>query len=158
MGRYNTLTHKEDDRMVIRPSVLAQLNLMVVTLTLFLIAIASPPEGEFLIVPALILLCLIIYRQAANIFYVKNGRVESRKGIVSRHISSIALVDIRNINLKQGIAYRLLDIGTLEFSSAGGPGIEVTWWGIENPMRVKEEIEKMADSASLARTGQATTL
>ncbi len=128
--------------MTIRPALIAQINLITLTLVFFLIASANPA----MIPVALVLLCVIIYRQASNLFYVKNKRVESQKGIISRDIRSIALADIRNINLKQGIVGRLLDIGVLEFSSAASSGVEVKWWGVKNPMRIKEQIEKMSNS------------
>ncbi len=130
--------------MTIKPALRSQIHL--ITLTLLLFAFATPDGQESMILLALIPLCVIIYRRVANLFYVKNERIERRRGIISRDIRSIALADIRNINLKQGIVDRLLNVGTLEFSSAASSGVEVVWWGVKNPMRIKEQIEKMPNS------------
>ena len=139
--------------MTIRPALRAQIGLITLTSALFLVAISSPPEdGTVFMLLAAAVLCVIIYRRVANLFYVEDGRVESRRGIIARDIRSIALADIRNINLKQGIVYRLLNVGALEFSSAAGAGIEVTWWGVKDPMGVKKRIEKMS-SATRATDG-----
>ena len=139
--------------MTIRPALRSQIGLITLTSVLFLAAISSsPPEGQRVFMwLAVAVLCVIIYRRVANLFYVEDRRVESRRGIIARDIRSIALADIRNINLKQGIVYRLLNVGILEFSSAGGAGIEVTWWGVKDPMGVKKRIEKM--SATRATDG-----
>ena len=129
--------------MMIKPALRAQIYLIALTLLLF----ASATDGqEGMVLLALIPLCVIIYRRTANLFYVKNERIESRRGVISRDIRSIALADVRNINLKQGIVARLLNVGTLEFSSAASSGVEVVWWGVKNPMRIKQQIEKMSNS------------
>ena len=99
-----------------------------------------------LIVVLLTILPFACYRRYAHLYSIQNGRVEHYKGILARNITSIRVKDIRNINLGQGIVGRLLGIGTLEFSSAGGAGIEVAWWGILNPDEIKNKIEYMHDS------------
>jgi hypothetical protein len=53
------------------------------------------------------------------------------------------LADLRNVNLRQGIVERMLGIGTLEFSSAGGSGIEVSWSGVRDPADLKRRIESL---------------
>ncbi len=45
--------------------------------------------------------------------------------MISRKISSIALADICNIDLQQGVFDRLLNIGVPEFVNAASLGIEI---------------------------------
>lgn len=93
----------------------------------------------------LLLLPVVWYRRYAYRYSVQKGRREHRKGMTARNVSSIRVKDIRVINIKQGIAGRLLGTGTLEFSSAGGVGIKVTWWGCRHPDEIKNPIEQMPD-------------
>lgn len=86
---------------------------------------------------------LLLYRHFAHRYYIEDGRVEHQVGIIGRHIRSVRLADLRNVNLRQGILERLLGIGTLEFSSAGGSGIEVTWSGVRHPAELKRRIETL---------------
>ena len=89
------------------------------------------------------LVLLLMYRHYAHRYYVEDGRIEHQVGIVGRHIRSVRLGDLRNINLRQSILERMLGIGSLEFSSAGGSGIEVSWMGVKDPAAIKRRIEAM---------------
>lgn len=90
-----------------------------------------------------LLVILLLYRHYAHLYYIEEGRVEHQVGIIGRHIRSVRLADLRNVNLRQGIVERILGIGTLEFSSAGGSGIEVSWAGVRDPADLKRQIEGM---------------
>ena len=87
----------------------------------------------------------IVYHHYAWIFTVDADSIESRYGLIARNIKSIRVRDLRNVNLRQSIFQRILGIGDLEFSTAGGSGIEVSFFGIENPMKLKDEIQKLQD-------------
>jgi len=100
---------------------------------------------SLLIAFLLMLTPFVYYRRYAHYYIIQNGRIEHRKGILARQVNSIRVKDIRAINIKQGIIDRLLDIGALEFSSAGGAGIEVEWWGLYSPDAIKNTIEQMHD-------------
>ena len=50
------------------------------------------------------------------------------------------------MNLKQSVSQRLFRVGDLEFSTAGGAGIEVTFRGVSRPMELKQRIQGMAES------------
>lgn len=119
-----------------------------IILILFIFVISPGNDAAFalLIVILLPLLPFVYYRRYAHRYVVQEGRIEHRKGIIARRVNSIRVKDIRAINIKQGIIERLLDIGTLEFSSAGGAGIEITWWGLRHPDAIKNTIEQMYDS------------
>ena len=89
-----------------------------------------------------------IYQRLSNSYLIENGRVENRKGIISRDISSINLKNLRSINLKQGIFQRIVGTGNLEFSSSGGGGVEVVFFGVKKPLYLKRKIEDFAEDHS----------
>lgn len=133
--------------MNLRPTWRAALPLPTLIILLMLIPFVEVDVAlPLLIVVLLTMLPLVCYWRYAHLYSIQNGRVEHYKGILARNVKSIRVKDIRNINLGQGIVGRLLGIGTLEFSSAGGAGIEVTWWGVLNPDEIKSKIEYMHDS------------
>jgi membrane protein YdbS with pleckstrin-like domain len=86
---------------------------------------------------------VLLYRHYAHRYHVEDGRIEHQVGIIGRHIRCVRLADLRNVNLRQGIVERMLGIGTLEFSSAGGSGIEVSWSGVRDPADLKRRIESL---------------
>lgn len=98
--------------------------------------------GVFLILTILVGLT-ILYRHYVWSFTIDGVSIESCYGIISRNIHSIRIRDLRNINVRQGILQRLLGIGDIEFSSAGGAGIEVTFYGVVGPMALKHRIHSL---------------
>ncbi len=131
--------------MNMRPAWRAVLPLPTLVMLFTLVASAGNDEAFPLLIVVLLLLLLVCYRRYTHLYSVQKERIEHCKGIIARNVSSIRVKDVRAINIKQGIAGRLLGIGTLEFSSAGGAGIEVTWWGLLNPDEIKNKIEHMHD-------------
>ncbi|MEK7796111.1 MAG: PH domain-containing protein, partial [Pseudomonadota bacterium] len=55
-------------------------------------------------------------------------------------VQSIRVQDLRNVNVRQTIWQRLFGVGDVEFSSAGGTGIEVTFYGVTDPLDVKDRV------------------
>ena len=95
-------------------------------------------------VPLLVLVGFIVYRQHVWTFTIRGGAIESCKGILGRDVQSIRVQDLRNVNVRQTIWQRLLGVGDVEFSSAGGAGVEVTFYGVSDPLRIKDSVMRGA--------------
>jgi len=110
----------------------------------------TSPENTFMqwiLGAILILLVLVIlYRRYSWKYTITSEVIESRHGLIARNIKSVRIKDLRNVNLRQSVFQRIFGIGNLEFSSAGGSGIEVTFFGITNPMEVKNQIQALQDN------------
>ena len=91
-------------------------------------------------VPMLVLVGFIVYRQHVWTFTIRGGTIESCKGILGRDVQSIRVQDLRNVNVRQSIFQRLFGVGDVEFSSAGGAGVEVTFYGVLDPLGVKDRV------------------
>lgn len=87
----------------------------------------------------------ILYRRYAWHYSVDRENIESRYGIIARQVHSIRIQDLRNVNVKQSILQRLIGIGDVEFSSAGGEGIEVVFNAITSPMELKEQVQDLQE-------------
>lgn len=92
---------------------------------------------------ALILLLVILYRHFSWTFTVSDELVESRRGIIGRDIASTRIRDLRNINVRQSLFQRIFGVGDVEFSSAGGSGIEVRFHGVRRPLRVRALVQDL---------------
>jgi uncharacterized membrane protein YdbT with pleckstrin-like domain len=91
-------------------------------------------------VPLLVLVAVITYRHHAWTYIIRGGTIESCRGIIGRDVRSIRVQDLRNVNVRQTIFQRLLGVGDVEFSSAGGAGVEVTFYGVTDPLGVKDRV------------------
>ena len=89
------------------------------------------------------LLAVVIYRRYSWAYTINGETIESREGLIARKVSSIRVRDLRNINVKQSLWQRLLGVGNVEFSSAGGSGIEVSFRGVSDPLQVKSLAQRM---------------
>jgi len=91
-------------------------------------------------VPMLVLVAMVVYRYHVWTFTLRGDTIESCKGILGREVQSIRVQDLRNVNVRQSIMQRLLGVGDVEFSSAGGAGVEVTFYGVIDPLGVKDRV------------------
>lgn len=84
---------------------------------------------------------VILFARYRNHYSIRgNGgdaEIEARRGLIAKHTSSIRIRDVRNMNVHQSIMQRLMGTGTVEFSSAGGSGIEVAFRDVPRPQQVK---------------------
>ncbi len=85
----------------------------------------------------------ILYRHYVWRFRLDADNVESQEGLIARKVRSIRLRDLRNINVNQTLAQRLLGIGNVEFSSSAGSDVEVVFFGVSRPMRVKALAQRL---------------
>lgn len=89
------------------------------------------------------LIAVVIYRRYSWAYTINGETIESREGLIARKVSSIRVRDLRNINVKQSLWQRILGVGDVEFSSAGGSGIEVSFRGVSDPLQVKSLAQRM---------------
>lgn len=74
---------------------------------------------------------------------VTNKRVILKKGIISRHTEEMKLSSIETVEIEQGIWGRMFGYGTVKLT---GRGIsDVKFRNIDNPMRVKRDIESVSN-------------
>jgi len=89
------------------------------------------------------LLAVVIYRRYSWAYTINGETIESREGLIARKVKSIRIQDLRNINVNQSLWQRIMGVGDVEFSSAGGSGIEVSFRGVSDPLQVKALAQRM---------------
>ncbi len=94
------------------------------------------------------LLAVVIYRRYSWAYTINGETIESREGLIARKVKSIRIQDLRNINVNQSLWQRLVGVGDVEFSSAGGSGIEVSFRGVNDPLQVKSLAQRMQGKTS----------
>ncbi|PHQ32113.1 PH domain-containing protein [Rhodopirellula bahusiensis] len=76
---------------------------------------------------------------------VTDDRTIYREGIVSRDTSEVQHDDVRNIQLDQSFAQRLLNVGGIGISSSGQDDLEVVAKGLPHPKRIIDLIRENQD-------------
>ena len=98
-----------------------------------------------IVVTAIAMFAKIFLARNSWSFSVSTKRITSTRGILSRKMREVGVVDIRNIILTQSILERLFKLGSIEIGSAGTAGVEVVLRGIPNAASVRDMIRTLKD-------------
>ena len=91
----------------------------------------------------------LLWQRAGALYRVTGFGVEARMGIIAHQTMSLRFQDIRSMTLRQSLTDRLLNVGLLEFTSAGTDGAPVQFKQIAHPNQVLRLVKsRMADIAS----------
>lgn len=100
---------------------------------------------------ALYFVLLMFYRHFAWRYLIDDHNIESYQGVLARRVHSIRVEDLRNVNVSQTVMQRLLGVGDVEFSSAAGGDVEVVFFGVSDPMHVKELAQQLQGTSPPSR-------
>jgi uncharacterized membrane protein YdbT with pleckstrin-like domain len=106
--------------------------------------------GAYLIgIPMILLLglgLLVIasaYLTRQNTDYVVTDKsVYKKTGIFSRSVAEIEYEKVQNTSFSVGVVGRYFDYGTVDISTAGGSGVEMSLQGVSNPQDVQKRLSR----------------
>lgn len=85
------------------------------------------------------------YLSRENTEYVVTNRALYRKtGVLSRNVQRVDFGKVQNTTYSQGLFGQRFGYGTVEVSTAGGSGVELTFDSIPEPKRVQELVNRRA--------------
>lgn len=85
---------------------------------------------------------LIAYGRLANRFFGSDETIAKEYGVIAKQRNQISLAHVRVVDIQQSWWERVINIGRLEFSTAGTAGVDVTWHGVVSPLAVQKIIQK----------------
>ena len=149
--------------MVLRPSCNAYVDRLSIAAGSLLMALYSrfvlTLEGVATIIPvalagfAVFMVLSIVVARYSYRYAIEDGRLSANTGLISKNETQIRLQDIRGVNVTQSITDRMLNTGSLSFSSSAQNEAEVVFLGIDSPMAVRKQIQALVDEAKTeART------
>jgi membrane protein YdbS with pleckstrin-like domain len=89
----------------------------------------------------------VLYSHFAKSLIVDDKGVSLKQGIIAQDIINIRFSEIKTVGLKRGIFERLINIGTLEFASAGSDGVDIRFINLASPVWLKQDIENRIENA-----------
>lgn len=100
----------------------------------------------YTIIIPIIVVGIIYLTKSSTIYAITNKRVIGRSGIISEDFKSSTFKHITSLRVKQGIIGKLFNFGNITIDTSGsGFGVEFIWRYVNNPVQVKNEIEKHID-------------
>ncbi|UCF15442.1 MAG: PH domain-containing protein [Phycisphaerales bacterium] len=95
----------------------------------------------------ILIIILAILDQKNRVYTITNHKVMVKWGIISRITKEVAIRDVRNINMTQGVFARLFGIGTIAVASAGTGTVDVSFFGVEGPAMVRDLVRKIKEES-----------
>src|SRR3954471_22883021 len=91
--------------------------------------------GLFLLVEALVLAAGFI-RRFATIYTITTQRLRIKHGLIARHVQQTDTERVQNVNTSQSVLERMLQVGTVDFDTAGSGDSDFKIAGVEDPQEV----------------------
>jgi uncharacterized membrane protein YdbT with pleckstrin-like domain len=81
-------------------------------------------------------------RRVATVYTITDRRLNIKIGIISRKVQETRLQRVQNVNFNQGVYERLMQIGDVEFTTAGTDESNFVFAGVGQPEQVVQNVEK----------------
>jgi uncharacterized membrane protein YdbT with pleckstrin-like domain len=97
--------------------------------------------GMFLLVEALVLSAGFIQR-FATVYTITSQRLRIKRGIIARHVQQTDIERVQNVNTSQSVLERFLQVGTVDFDTAGTGDSDFKFAGVEDPEEVVAAVDR----------------
>jgi uncharacterized membrane protein YdbT with pleckstrin-like domain len=105
--------------------------------------IAGSTIGVIVLIAALAVVVLVgLIRRIGTHYLVTTQRLRIRRGILARRVQQTQLDRVQNVNTDQSFFERVLQIGTVDFDTAGTDDSDFTFRGIANPEDVVSAVDR----------------
>jgi uncharacterized membrane protein YdbT with pleckstrin-like domain len=107
----------------------------------------------FALVLAIIGLTVLVgfIKRVATTYTITNRRLNIKRGIVSREIQETRLERVQNVNYRQSVYQRVMQIGDVDFDTAATDDYNFVFAGVADPGDVVHQVDQ-ATGASAAGT------
>lgn len=109
--------------------------------------------SAFLVILVVLAITLLagFVKRVATTYTITNRRLNIKRGIVSREIQETRLERVQNVNYRQTIYQRLMQIGDVDFDTAASDDYNFVFNGVADPGEVVEAVDR-ATGANAAGT------
>jgi uncharacterized membrane protein YdbT with pleckstrin-like domain len=125
---------------------------LVVGVIVWLITDVGPGAGALAVVFALVILVGFI-RRYFTVYTITNQRLRIQRGIIARNVQQTQIERVQNVNTQQGVIQRILQVGTVDFDTAGTGDSDFKFVGVNSPEDVVAAVDKAhAESGGVSVT------
>jgi uncharacterized membrane protein YdbT with pleckstrin-like domain len=98
----------------------------------------------FLVVLVIIALTVLIgfFKRVSTTYTITDRRLNIKRGIVSREIQETRLERVQNVNYRQSVYQRLMQIGDVDFDTAAGDDYNFIFFGVADPGDVVHRVDQ----------------
>ncbi|HEY8083095.1 MAG TPA: PH domain-containing protein [Solirubrobacterales bacterium] len=109
----------------------------------------------FVIVLAIIGLTVLIgfIKRVATTYTITNRRLNIKRGIISREIQETRLERVQNVNYRQSVYQRVMQIGDVDFDTAATDDYNFVFAGVADPGDVVHRVDQATGTAAAGTHG-----
>ena len=101
----------------------------------------------FVIIAAITIVVGFIKR-VATVYTITDRRLNIKIGIIARKIQETRLQRVQNVNFTQGVYERVMQVGNVDFDTAGTDDSDFTFDGVSSPARVVQAVDHAQHAAA----------
>jgi uncharacterized membrane protein YdbT with pleckstrin-like domain len=118
-----------------------------VAVAIVLGVIAKVVDGDgtaFLVILVVIVLTVVagFVKRVATTYTITDRRLNIKRGIVSREIQETRLERVQNVNFRQSVYQRLMQIGDVDFDTAATDDYNFVFAGVADPEDVVHSVDQ----------------
>lgn len=109
----------------------------------------------FLVILVVLALTLLIgfVKRVATTYTITDRRLNIKRGIISKEVQETRLERVQNVNYRQSVYQRLMQIGDVDFDTAASDDYNFVFNGVANPGEVVEAVDKATGVTSAGSHG-----
>jgi uncharacterized membrane protein YdbT with pleckstrin-like domain len=109
----------------------------------------------FLIVLVVIGLTVLIglVKRISTTYTITDRRLNIKRGIASREVQETRLERVQNVNYRQSVYQRLMQIGDVDFDTAATDDYNFIFTGVANPAEVVHRVDQATGAAASGTHG-----
>jgi uncharacterized membrane protein YdbT with pleckstrin-like domain len=80
--------------------------------------------------------------RVATVYTITDRRLNIKRGIIARRVQETRLQRVQNVNYSQGVYERIVQVGNVDFDTAGTDDSGFTFVGVAQPEKVVEQVDR----------------
>jgi uncharacterized membrane protein YdbT with pleckstrin-like domain len=95
---------------------------------------------------AVVGLALVVFvgfvKRMTTVYTITNQRLRIKRGFIARKVQQTRIDRVQNVNTDQSVIERILQVGTVDFDTAGTDDSEFKFAGVSQPEQVVAAVER----------------
>ncbi|MGN6557802.1 MAG: PH domain-containing protein [Solirubrobacterales bacterium] len=117
--------------------------------------LASGDGTAFLVILVVLALTLLIgfIKRVATTYTITNRRLNIKRGIFSKEVQETRLERVQNVNYRQSVYQRLMQIGDVDFDTAASDDYNFVFAGVADPGEVVHAVDQATGATAAGSHG-----
>jgi uncharacterized membrane protein YdbT with pleckstrin-like domain len=81
-------------------------------------------------------------KRVATVYAITDRRLNIKRGIIARKVQETRLQRVQNVNYTQSVYERIMQIGDVDFDTAGTDDSDFVFAGVAQPEKVVQQVEQ----------------